>query len=77
MTIKLSLPYWYDLHTHFRQDETLSACVKDHVLMKCAGALAMPNTKPPIGKIFKNDNVSDYKSVEEYRSEILNAANAL
>ncbi|MGY8985955.1 MAG: hypothetical protein ACKVIX_04905 [Sphingomonadales bacterium] len=75
MTIKLSLPYWYDLHTHFRQDETLSACVKDHVLMKCAGALAMPNTKPPIGKIFKNDNVSDYKSVEEYRSEILNAAN--
>ena len=42
--------------------------------MNCAGALAMPNTSPPIGKVFEADNVANYKSVEKYRTEILAAA---
>jgi len=74
MTIQFSLPRWYDLHTHFRQDETLSATVRDHVSMNCAGALAMPNTAPPVGKVFEADKVSNYKSIENYRAEIFSAA---
>ncbi|MBL4801245.1 MAG: dihydroorotase [Emcibacter sp.] len=74
MTTEITLPQWYDLHTHFRQDETLPATVADHVAMHCSGALAMPNTAPPVGKIFEADNVANYKSVEQYRKEILTAA---
>ncbi|PCI34049.1 MAG: dihydroorotase [Alphaproteobacteria bacterium] len=74
MTPQFTLPHWYDLHTHFRQDETLPATVKDHVSMQCAGALAMPNTAPPVGKVFEADEVSSYKSIEQYRSEILAAS---
>ncbi|MFC7047783.1 dihydroorotase [Emcibacter nanhaiensis] len=74
MTTSFTLPQWYDLHTHFRQDETLPATVRDHVAMQCAGALAMPNTAPPVGKVFAADEVSNYKSIEQYRSEIMEAA---
>lgn len=74
MTTQFTLPHWYDLHTHFRQDDTLLATVQDHVAMACAGALAMPNTKPPVGKIFKADDVASYKSIEEYHAEITAAA---
>ncbi|GHF30657.1 dihydroorotase [Kordiimonas sediminis] len=74
MTTRFTLPYWYDLHTHFRQDATLQATVKAHVEMGCMGALAMPNTKPPVGKVFASEKVADYISVEEYRDEILKAA---
>lgn len=74
MTVRFTLPRWYDLHTHFRQDETVWATVADHVRMGCAGALAMPNTKPPVAKVFEADKVADYKSIETYRREIMNAA---
>ncbi|WND03085.1 hypothetical protein QGN29_01735 [Temperatibacter marinus] len=74
MTLQITLPHWYDLHTHFRQDETVRATVADHVKMGCIGALAMPNTKPPVGKVFEKDDVKDYKSVEAYRQEIMTAS---
>ena len=74
MATQFTLPYWYDLHTHFRQDETLQATVRDHVKMHCAGALAMPNTAPPVGKVFEADSVSNYKSIEQYHAEIIAAA---
>lgn len=74
MTTQFTLPHWYDLHTHFRQDETVLACVQDHVAMGCIGALAMPNTKPPVGKVFEKDAVADYMSVEKYRSDIMAAS---
>lgn len=70
MTLQMTLPYWYDLHTHFRQDETLRATVQDHLKMGCAGALAMPNTKPPVGKVFRDDALDQYKSIEDYYAEI-------
>ena len=72
-----TLPYWYDLHTHFRQDATLQATVKEHVNMGCAGALAMPNTAPPVGKIMASDTVPSgkaYISIEQYQREIMNAS---
>lgn len=75
MTTQFQMPKWYDLHTHFRQDDTVLATVKDHVAMGCVGALAMPNTKPPVGKVFEGDDVADYKSVEQYRAEIMAASN--
>ncbi|MCF6216994.1 MAG: hypothetical protein L3J58_12595 [Emcibacter sp.] len=74
MATEFTLPHWYDLHTHFRQDETLQATVKDHVRMNCAGALAMPNTAPPVGKLFEADKPENYKSIEQYHAEILAAS---
>lgn len=69
---KLELPLWYDLHAHFRQDDLLAPLIADHLAMGCAGILAMPNTKPPVAKVFKNDPLP-YWSVEEYL-EMLKAA---
>jgi dihydroorotase len=63
---QIELPQWYDLHTHFRQDDVLPATVADHVAMGCAGALAMPNTKPPL---------TFPAMVRDYRQQVLNAAN--
>jgi len=75
MTTAFTLPKWYDLHTHFRQDATLKATVLDHVAMASAGALAMPNTMPPVGTVFESDASQRYLSVEGYREEIIAAAN--
>ncbi len=66
------IPKWYDLHTHFRQGEVLSAYIKAHLDMGCAGALAMPNTKPPTAAIFEA-NEGKYWSIERYRRDLLNA----
>ena len=65
MTLTLELPKWYDLHTHFRQDELLPTTVKEHVAMACAGALAMPNLKPPL---------TQPEHIKAYRQEILDTA---
>jgi dihydroorotase len=59
------LPLWYDLHAHFRQGASLPALIKAHIDMGCAGILAMPNTKPPVGKLWKKDALP-YWSIEEY-----------
>lgn len=67
--MKLELPYWYDLHTHLRQDELLGPLVQAQLDSACAGVLAMPNTKPPAAKIFKTDSLP-YLSLEEYRENI-------
>lgn len=40
--------------------------------MGCEGILAMPNTKPPVGKVFSADPLP-YWSVEEYHRMILDA----
>ena len=68
----LTLPLWYDLHVHLRQGQAMQAYVKAHISMGCAGLLAMPNTKPPVGKIHQKDSLP-YWSIEEYRTMILTA----
>lgn len=50
----------------------MQAYVKAHISMGCAGLLAMPNTKPPVGKIHQKDSLP-YWSIEEYRTMILTA----
>lgn len=62
---QLELPKWYDLHAHFRQEELMAPLIRDHLTMGCAGILAMPNTKPPVAKVFKSDS-QDCWSIEEY-----------
>ena len=52
------LPKWYDLHTHFRQDGLLAPLVEQHKSMGCAGALAMPNTRPPLTCVFAKDETA-------------------
>jgi len=71
MTTELTLPKWYDLHAHFRQDGLLKATLADHARMGCAGILAMPNTKPPVAKVFEGDySLPDFWSIEKYLSDI-------
>lgn len=73
--MKFTLPYWYDLHTHLRQDALMAPIIKSQLDMGCAGFLAMPNTKPPVAKVFKSDNLP-YWSIEEYRAQIMVAGGA-
>jgi dihydroorotase len=68
----LELPLWYDLHAHFRQGGIMGPLLTDHVKMGCAGALAMPNTKPPVSKVHDADD-GDGWSIEAYRSMLLGA----
>jgi dihydroorotase len=70
--MKITLPKWYDLHVHLRQGAPMSAYVKAQLDMGCAGILAMPNTKPPVGKIFETDPLP-YWSIEAYRKMIHDA----
>lgn len=70
MTISITLPKWFDLHVHLRQDELLHPIITDHLAAGCAGVLAMPNTKPPVAKVLKNDALS-YMSIEDYHQQIL------
>jgi len=68
-TITLELPKWYDLHTHFRQGDIVPALIEDHLKMGCAGALAMPNTAPPVAKISETDDLP-YTSLEAYTRDL-------
>lgn len=64
MTTSFTLPRWYDLHTHLRQDALLAPLVKAQLDGGCCGVLAMPNTKPPL---------STPERVADYREQILRA----
>ena len=68
----LTLPKWYDLHTHFRQGPNVAAYIADHLAMGCAGALAMPNTKPPVSRVTGENNDSSW-TIESYRDQLLAA----
>ncbi len=71
---EFTLPFWYDLHTHFRQGDVLNPYIKAHLDMACAGALAMPNTKPPTAVVFeKDEKIGDYWSIERYRRDLMSA----
>lgn len=70
--MRLKLPKWYDLHAHFRQDDLLEPLIRDHISMGCAGILAMPNTRPPVAKVFEKDDLP-YWSIEEYLKMLLSS----
>lgn len=53
----------------------MGAYIAAQKAMGCAGFLAMPNTKPPVGKVFSADPLP-YWSIEEYRGMILAAGGA-
>ncbi len=65
----LTLPKWFDLHTHFRQGSAVAAYVKAHVEMGCAGALAMPNTQPPVSLVSGAAQAEGW-SIESYSAEL-------
>ena len=70
--MRLTIPKWYDLHAHFRQGENVATYLSDHLAMGCAGALAMPNTQPPVARV-AGENRSDSWSIESYTNELLAA----
>ncbi len=72
MTTEITLPKWYDLHVHVRQGEDMASYIQSQIDMGCAGILAMPNTKPPVGKITDGDDLP-YWSIENYLSQIRSA----
>ncbi len=67
--MKLTLPRWFDLHTHFRQGPAMASYVQAHLDMGCAGALAMPNTQPPVSRI-SGAAQADGWSIESYSAEL-------
>ncbi len=67
--MKFTLPKWYDLHVHFRQDEPMEHYIKAHLDMGCMGALAMPNTKPPVSQV-SGENTPESWSIEGYLKNI-------
>lgn len=67
--MSIILPRWYDLHAHFRQGPNVKDYVRDHLAMGCAGALAMPNTKPPVAAVI-GENSDEAWTIEGYRREI-------
>jgi dihydroorotase len=72
MTKKLTLPYWADLHAHFRQDDITNILAEEYLKMNCYAVLAMPNTLPPVAKVLESGEGSDlpYWSVEKYKKDI-------
>ena len=72
MPTTLTLPKWVDLHTHFRQGENVRHYIADHLAMGCSGALAMPNTKPPVSRV-KGPKTETAWSIEAYRDDLLSA----
>jgi dihydroorotase len=68
----LTLPRWFDLHTHFRQGPAVASYIKAHLDMGCAGALAMPNTQPPVLRV-SGAAQADGWSIESYSAELLAA----
>ena len=65
----LTLPRWFDLHTHFRQGPAMASYVQAHLDMGCAGALAMPNTQPPVARV-SGAAEADGWSIESYAAEL-------
>jgi dihydroorotase len=72
MTLSLTLPKWFDAHTHVRQAGLIEPIIKSQLDMGCYAILAMPNTKPPVAKVHENDHGTCW-SIEDYRSQIKNA----
>lgn len=65
----LDLPRWFDLHTHFRQGPAVAAYVQSHLDMGCAGALAMPNTQPPVARVLGPAQEAAW-SIESYTADL-------
>ncbi len=70
--VSFTLPRWHDLHAHFRQGAPMEAYIQAHLAMGCAGILAMPNTKPPVSRVFETDG-GDGWSIEGYRAQLMKA----
>ena len=68
--ISLTLPKWFDAHTHLRQGDLLKPIIQSQLDMGCYAVLAMPNTKPPVAKVHESDSGSCW-SIEGYRNMIM------
>lgn len=71
--MRIELPLWYDLHAHLRQDALLAPLIQAHKDMGCVGILAMPNTKPPVAVLTRDEETDAQVSIERYRAEIMAA----
>lgn len=68
----MTLPKWFDAHTHLRQEGLLAPIIRSQLDMGCYAVLAMPNTRPVTGSIKKDDDPVTW-SLEEYRDMIMAA----
>lgn len=67
--MNLKLPKWFDLHAHFRQGAPMSAYLRAHREMGCAGVLAMPNTNPPVSRVLGKASETSW-SIESYLEQL-------
>ena len=65
----LDLPKWFDLHTHFRQGPAVAAYIQAHLDMGCGGALAIPNTQPPVSRMTGAPDAQGW-SIESYMADL-------
>ncbi len=72
MTTTLTLPKWYDLHVHLRQGDLVKPLLEQEIKMGCAGIVAMPNTIPPVEKVF-DDEPEACQSIQHYLETLLNS----
>lgn len=70
--MRLTLPKWRDLHVHLRQGDLLQPLIQAHLESACCGVLAMPNTSPPVTRVFSDDPTGGW-SVEDYAAMIRRA----
>ena len=66
---QITLPKWFDAHTHLRQGDLIAPIMQSQIDMGCYAVLAMPNTQPPVAKIQATDP-GDCWSIEQYRAMI-------
>ncbi len=71
--MKYELPFWYDLHVHFRQGAPVADYIQAHKDMGVCGVLAMPNTKPPVARV-NGDNTKDFWTIENYLADLKSAS---
>lgn len=68
--IRFTLPKWTDFHMHARQGQSMSSYLAAHKAMGCCGILPMPNTKPPVSRVFGPNTTASW-SIEGYRELLL------
>jgi dihydroorotase len=68
--LEVLLEGYADMHAHLRQDAIVPGLIAAHLSSHCDTILAMPNTSPPVSRVFARDETVSGWSVEGYRARL-------
>lgn len=71
--LEVSLDGYADMHVHLRQGPVTPDLVRAHLSSGCDVLLAMPNTSPPLARVFQSEETEKAWSIERYRRQLLEA----